>query len=143
MRYLRWFNLLCLVLIGLSFQVSASDSGTRNAEPSATTYEDIPFKQIDEVNSRTFLHVGAVLILVLAFGVLILWLMKKFIVEKSIGNFSDTRIKIVETKRLSTKLSVFLIRIDNQEYLLSQVGESTTMLRHEQLEPHCESSEGD
>lgn len=110
----------------------AADSHGDAAAAAAETQgnAEIPFKQASEVGSGTYLQVGLVLLLMLAVAGAVILLLKKLIVDKRMLRFSSSRIRLLEGRRISSKLSLYLVDVDGSEYLLSQAGDSSHMMRH-------------
>lgn len=95
------------------------------------TQPAIPFKQAEQISGATLLRVGAILIFVLIVGVAAILLLKKIILDRSLIKLPAARIRLAEARRLSSRLSVYLVVVDGQEYLVSQSGDSNFMLKHQ------------
>jgi len=81
--------------------------------------KDIPFKQTDSIsNEYLFLLLLAIIILSVAFFLLIRYLKSKGFVN--ITNSKEQRIKVIEKKYVSANTKLFLVKLDNKEYLLTE-----------------------
>ncbi|MCP4469629.1 MAG: hypothetical protein GY815_02895 [Gammaproteobacteria bacterium] len=123
------FTLICLLLSSPPLVADNPEEAEPAAEPTSG-YLEIPFKQASEVDSGTYLQVGVVLLLMLAVAAAAILLLKKLIVDKRMLQFPNSRIRLLEGRHISSKLSLYLVEIDGHEYLLSQAGEWNYMMRH-------------
>jgi hypothetical protein len=63
-------------------------------------------------------------------------MLKRYLQHKGLMHVAkDSRINLRETKRVSNKLTVHLVSIDGQDYLIAQTGDHTSMVPH-QPKPH-------
>ena len=127
-----WLALFCAASPTLadSHEVGNAVTGEDRNPP-----QSIPFKQAEQFSGASLLRVGAILVFVLILAVAVIIVLKKIILDRSVIKFPDSRIRLLEARRLSSRLSVFLVVVDEQEYLISQTGESSSMLRHESSAP--------
>ena len=90
----------------------------------------IPFKTSAGVSLLTIAQVIISLLFVLVVAYLIIWLLKKYNTGWIMGkNLQDSRVSLIEVKRLTPKLSVFLIGVDGETVLLAQSGDSVSFYK--------------
>lgn len=90
----------------------------------------IPFKTSAGISLLTIAQVIISLLFVLAVAYLIIWLLKKYNTGWIMGkNLQESRVSLIEVKRLTPKLSVFLIGVDDETVLLAQSGDSVSFYK--------------
>ena len=113
---------LCLTFAGIGSSAAESNSPKDGA---------IPFKRGDEVASAgSLLRVALSLGVVIVAGVGVLYLLKRY-VPASVGRMAggERRIDILEIRRVTSKLTLFLIKIDDETLLLTQSGDRVSHTR--------------
>jgi len=112
-----------ILCAALSF--TFADIGSSAAESNSPKDGTIPFKRGEEVASAgSLLRVVLSLGFVVVAGVGVLYLLKRY-VPASLGRMagSEGRIEILETRRVTPRLTLFLIKIDGETVLLTQSGD--------------------
>ena len=130
--------ILALVLTMVSasaFSESVVDNDTQDQigkqdnVTSAVDKFDVTFKQDDPVTTKYFLWVIFVFIIGIFISIASVYILKIYLSKKNfIANGKN--INILATRRLSTKLSIFLIEIDDKEYLISSSNEANSIVCH-------------
>jgi flagellar biogenesis protein FliO len=95
------------------------------AEQSAPTKEQIPFRRDAEaVDSGLALRVALALGLVVALGIGGVYALKRFM-PASLGGSGGTagRINVLEVRRVTPRLTLFLVEIDGEKFALVQSGD--------------------
>ncbi len=129
----REFARYAIVAITLYFSSAVCADGNSVNETTNNTppdYQSIPFKQAEDVKASKALSIGAIFIFVIIVAVIAVAILKKFLVDKDIMKLASSRIKLVEAKRLSPKVSIFLVQVDGKEYLLTQSNSPTHVINH-------------
>jgi len=103
-------GVLIVLLLGLLFMTSAATF--------ADTGSSIPYKTDGVADASMLFRVFISLLLVLALGVAALVLFKKYYLKVTITGLS--RITLIELKRLSPKLTIYRVGIDENEYVIAQ-----------------------
>lgn len=125
-------GLATAIIIACLFTALASARKSVAPQGPPTTEEPIPFKRQLTPASGSMSRVALVFILSLGVGIGTMVVLKKGLWKKGlIGTVSDTRISVSEVKRISPKVTVFLVSVDDKEYLLVQGGEQVTITRHD------------
>jgi hypothetical protein len=107
--------------------LAQKDPGDRPAASQA-----IPFKRQGPQVPDSEPRVVVVLLLALAGGIGGLVVLRRNLQKKGmIPSGNGSRITVVEMKRLSSKLNIFMLAVDGKEYLLLQSGEQTRIVRHD------------
>jgi flagellar biogenesis protein FliO len=120
----RAIFVLCIALVLCPPPVRAADGGSGKEST-------LPFKRTEEVASTTPLWR-----VVLSFGVVVAigfgaaYAVRRYIpasVGRAIG--SAGRIEVLEVRRITPKLTVYLIQADGEKFLLTQSGDRVTSQR--------------
>ena len=90
--------------------------------------EPIPFKKDSVVSGNTLARASMVLLFGVILAIAAAYGVRRFVYGNSPVPNTSRRIRILETKRLSAKTLLFLIEVDGNEFLLSQVGDSLVVL---------------
>jgi flagellar biogenesis protein FliO len=100
----------------LSFQVSQAQDNAIG---------EIPFKQ-DDVYSYGFLgRIILVTLICLALAVAVVWVLRRMLVRGAIGPAgTGESIKLSDYRRLTPKMSVYVLEIDQQRVAVVQSGEA-------------------
>ncbi|MDH5228487.1 MAG: flagellar biosynthetic protein FliO [Gammaproteobacteria bacterium] len=83
----------------------------------------IPFKQDEVITVALVSKVFVGLVIAITLAVFSIYIMRRFNFVPSAQSPGGRRIRLLETQRLSTKTTVFLVEIDQQTFLLSQAGD--------------------
>ncbi len=116
--------LFLALLIGFS-----APSPAAQHEPAARA-DGIPFKQTEEITAGTYIRVGATLLFVLAVAVVAILVLKKVMLERQLIKLPAARIRLLEARRISSRTSLFLVAVDDTEYLVTQAGNGNSVIRH-------------
>jgi flagellar biogenesis protein FliO len=101
------------------------------AQPAAIEVPaDIPYKKDPGHGSGSFLKAIIVMGLLLSLAGGALFLVKRSAIAGKLGIAEAKFIKLVELKRLSPKLNVYLLEVHGRQYLLAQAGESLSIVEH-------------
>lgn len=88
---------------------------------------DIAFKQTESIsNEYLFLLLFVLLILSVVFVLLVRYLKSKGLVNMT--HSKDKRIEVVEQKFVSANTKIFLVKLDNKEYLLTESTKNTHLI---------------
>jgi len=130
---------LLLTCLGLAPKVVWADEGS---DAGSAVEQIIPFKRQEPPVSGAAPKVVFVLLMLLAGGVGGLIVLRRNLQKKGvIPAVNGSRITVVEMKRLSSKLNVFLLAVDGKEYLLLQ-GEGQIQIARHDKSPEAESRHG-
>lgn len=99
-------------------------AGFTAAQGGAPAKEPIPFRRDADVDSGTALRVALALGLVIALGVGGVYALKRFL-PGSLGGAAGApgRIRVLEVRRVTPKLTLLLVEIDGQKIALAQSGD--------------------
>ena len=124
------YILLVIVISHLSIAVVyAQEPATENSRRAEDT---IPFKRQADQNAYSSSRV--VLVTMFAIGVALggIFFLRKYLQQKGLMNAVKAgRIVLTDVKRVSPKLTVYLISVDAKDYLIAQAGDQTTIIRHD------------
>ncbi len=98
----------------------------------AVSDQAIPFKKPSQSPSESAGRIGLVSLLSIALSLVAVIALKKVLQRK--GVISDTpgaRISVEDTKRLTPKLTVFLVKVDDIDYVLAQSGDELQLVKHQ------------
>jgi len=129
LKYRLAFAVLILLLLPCWGQIQGSGfaSGTGSAAE-----EPIPFKSQLTPSSDSLSRVITVFLLAVAGVVGGGYVLKKNLQKKGvIAAKSGNRIVVSETKTIAPKMTLYLVDIDRQEYLIAKSGEQIAIARHE------------
>lgn len=91
----------------------------------------ILFKSQSGLGTGTMYRVVLVTLLAIGMAIGSALLIKRYLQQKGlIHSEKSGRITVMETRRVSPKLAVFLISVDRQEYLVVHAGDETTVIQH-------------
>jgi flagellar biogenesis protein FliO len=111
-------------LAAVVFAAALAPAGFAAAQqPSAK--EPIPFRREADVDSGTALRVALALGLVIALGVGGVYALKRFL-PGSLGGAAGTttgRINVLEVRRVTPRLTLYLVEIDGEKFALVQSGD--------------------
>lgn len=120
--------LIVMLVCGL---FRASFALDRADETAPYSERPLIFKQEPVVSTGAASRVALVTLLAIGMAVGGAWLIRRYLRTKGmILTGEDGRITVKETRRVSNRLTLFLIAIDDQEYLVTQTGDKTTVARH-------------
>lgn len=86
----------------------------------------IPFKTQSALDSGTLLRIGAVLLLCLGLALVAALLLRRY---TGVGATAGSgRLRLLESRRLSPRLTLFLVEVDGNTHLLAQCGDSVVLL---------------
>lgn len=127
-------RLTCLILawlLGTVVCVSADDTAEAGSAPTAVVSE-IPYKELSAVPSGSLQRVAIVLVFALVIGVLAIWLLRKKLVSDGlITKVNNNRISLASIRRITPKLTIYVVEVDTISYLITQHGSNTQVIRHE------------
>ncbi len=109
-------------------------------EPGAPDPPSIPFKQEDAVGPSLTLKVIIVTFFCVVLAVAAAWLVRKRFYGKTLVQSAGARIQLHDFKRLTPKLNVFVVGIDEKDYVIVQSGEQVTLTPHRSVPKHNEKS---
>ncbi|MGD9364150.1 MAG: hypothetical protein PVH87_00515 [Desulfobacteraceae bacterium] len=123
------FGLLIAFLLSSYFNIGfaqdQADSALQISE------RPILFKSQSGLGTGTMYRVVWVTLLAMAMAIGSALLIKRYLQQKGLIHFEKGgRITVIETRRVSPKLTVFLISVDLQEYLIVHAGDETTVIQH-------------
>lgn len=130
----RYASHVVVLVFALHLLILAPASAQENTQSaSATTGEEtIPFKHQAIPDRSIFsrivlISIGAVgLIMAVSVG------LKRALYKKGLVFVAnDKRIKVLEVKRVAPKLTVFLLEVDGNDYLLAQCVDQIQLARHD------------
>lgn len=118
-----------LVIATLSLPVLAQpDSQEAGA---ATGLQPISFKRDDTVSERTLVKVGVVTLFGVLLALAVLVALKKLLVKLPSAEGGENRIRLQVVKRLTPKLMLLIVHVDDKEYLIAQSGERVCITPHQ------------
>lgn len=125
--------LFCLVaLFGLIFLSSMTQVQARASDavsPADTQVaEPIPYRQDQVIPPATLSRVLLAILLAILVGFISIAILKKYLFGMHFKENKIQRIKLIEARCLSPKLSLFLVQVDNTDILLVQTGEHVVSL---------------
>jgi hypothetical protein len=122
-------RILLLVLAISCVHVAVADSAYGQSA-AVEAPADIPYKKDPGQGSVSFFKAIIVMALLLGFAGGALFLVKRSAIAGKLGIAEAKFIKLVELKRLSPKLNVYLLEVHDRQYLLVQAGESLSIVEH-------------
>ncbi len=100
-----------------------------------TASEPIPFKQAPEPNGDTLHRVVWVALVAISIVIGVGIVLKRSLQNKGlIGSAVGKRILLSDTKRITPKVTVYLLNVDSQDYLMVQSGDQLQLIRHDRKE---------
>jgi len=98
--------------------------GFTAAQGAGPAKEPIPFRREADVDSGTALRVALALGLVIALGIGGVYALKRFL-PGSLGAATGTtgRINVLEVRRVTPRLTLYLVEIDGEKFALVQSGD--------------------
>jgi flagellar biogenesis protein FliO len=120
---LRIFVLACALVVAPLAVAATTPRTDASAEPR------IPYKQSDESAAGLVLRVAGGLTLVLLLGVGAAFVLKRYMptLQRPLSS-GPARINVLEIRRLTPKISLFLVELDGVTLLLGQNGEQVSTL---------------
>jgi flagellar biogenesis protein FliO len=128
--FLQAVVLLLILFSFLAAPLNASEDA--KTQTGSSMDEPIPFKRQTMPTKDYFPRVISVSLVAvgLVFGVGVC-LRRKLLKKGLIIAASGLRIKVSESKRITPKMTVFLIDVDGKDYLLVQSGEQIQLAKHD------------
>ncbi len=129
MRASTFIFIYLVLLIGgfCSLSYAEVDSVDRNVQPN----QAIPFKTEKTTSDVSLTRVMVVLVVAIGLSLAAILMLKKFLLHKEKVNLkAGGRISVLETRRVTPKLVMVLVKVDNEEYLLAQSEHQLQMTRH-------------
>lgn len=92
------------------------------------TATGLPLRKESIIPQGTLLRVTIAIIIGLALAVAATYLLKRYLFARNSLDSSDQRMQLLEVKRLSPRLILFRVRVDNKTMVLAQSGEQLVEL---------------
>lgn len=114
-------------LFSFSGEVNANESEMDAVAKSHSSKKinTIPYKQEKEISEKSGPILTVLFVFVVAAAIFVYFFKKKLSITNSI---QSGNIKIIETKRLNTRLTVFHIEVKNKEIIIVQSGDNIKTL---------------
>lgn len=90
----------------------------------------IPYRAEEAFSAGAIARLALALLVAIALAVVVLYLLKRFFFRTGVPGAPGQRIQLLEVRRLSPKLVLFLVAVDGEAYLLAQSGDNLISLRH-------------
>lgn len=131
----RFLYIVLLTLIPLLAPTSAYSENESGVVSGDVNTQAIPFKKNEVFSEKNLLRTGIVSMLgvLVAFGVLIV--IKRYVVNQPAGVTDMNCINLRAVKRLTPKLMLFVVCVDNREYLILQSGDRVAVTKHRENIP--------
>ncbi|MCG7977056.1 MAG: hypothetical protein G8D89_12965 [gamma proteobacterium symbiont of Clathrolucina costata] len=117
-------------LYGTSVQAQVSSlsspSGTESSIKEPT--QGLPLRKDGVIPQGTLVRVSIAIIIGLVLAVSVAYLIKRYLFARNPIGSSEHRMQLLEVKRLSPRLMLFRVRIDDKMIVLAQSGEQLTEL---------------
>lgn len=123
-----FFGLLFFVSLVLSPSLPASGAEGSYLPPG--TNNAIPYKRESPVDGAAVIKSFVILFVLLGAVTAAAFFFKKSEFAKKLGVSEFKHIDLIELRRLSPKLTVYLIRVHGKHYLLTQAGENVSVVEH-------------
>jgi len=92
--------------------------------------QEIPFKSSSAIGFLSVLQIIVSFVFVIVVAYLVILMLKKYNTGWLMGkNVQDSRISLIEVKRLTPKLSIFLIGVGDETVMLAQSGDSVSFYK--------------
>ena len=121
-----------VILTGLFFCYIDNDSYAQTTEETlpekVQTSESIPYRQDQVIPPAAVSRIVVALLIALVVGVIGILFLKKYIFQQHTTGVDGKKIQVLETRRLSPKLVMFLLQVDQHRVLLAQHGDSIVTL---------------
>lgn len=129
MRTMTCWAVLSFILGVFLLQAAYAQEPADEKRPA--TAQAIPFKRQPNIDTGSVYHVAWMTLLAAGVAVGSAFLIKKYLQQRGLIHIAkDSRINVLDTKRVSPKLTVFLISIDGMNYVVLQSADRTTITRH-------------
>lgn len=107
-------------------KIAADQSKPSESErvlPDTTQYKNLPFRKSDISSMDQGVSAYLILMTLLVFVVLVLYFFRRHLSQKGmLPNTSEHRLRYVERCRLNTNSHVYLVSLDNNEFLIADNG---------------------
>ncbi|WP_316369609.1 hypothetical protein [Candidatus Thiodiazotropha sp. CDECU1] len=106
-------------------QAEDSDLPSPAATESSTTEptQGLPLRKDSVIPQGTLLRVSVAIVIGLILAIAVVYLIKRYIFARTPIGTSDQHMQLLEVKRLSTRLMLFRVRVDDRTIVLAQSGE--------------------
>ena len=122
-------GLLIALLLFTAVDVCLALDEAQETNPSQE--RPIVFKKEPVISTGAASRVALVTLLAIGMAVGGAWLIKRYLKTKGmIISGADGRLAVKETRRVSNRLTLLLVSVDEQEYLIAQAGDNTTVVQH-------------
>ena len=114
------------------FNVIAEEPPAESEPVVQVSESSIPFKQVPSTPQGTYSRVATALVVIIGLSLLVIFVLRRQLVKRGLlSDSNDVRILVSASKRLTPKLNVFLIEVDNKSYLLAHSGNNIQMINHD------------
>jgi len=130
MKYLFTVILMLALHVGVNAEEVNAMHEPAQVE-SGKAKESIPYKRENIVDSSYIGKIVVVLVVLLSLVALVLFVLNKLGIGINVnarGDIASQRIKLLEVKRLSTKITVFYVEVDKTPLVLAQSGDSLLLI---------------
>lgn len=111
---------------------SASKSEGSYSPPAANS--EIPYKRENSVDGTAIIRSFIILFVLLGAVTAAAFFLKRSEFARKLGVSEFKHIDLIELRRLSPKLTVYLIKVQGKHYLLTQAGEHVSVVEHSEWE---------
>ena len=132
---------LSLQLVGMNI-VLAESSNNQMESPENPVIQQIPYKQenvLSTVSVGRFAFAG-IFSLIVAIGVI--YFMKRYYFGKDLIGVDRHKIRLLESRKITPKTFIFLIRYSGKDYLLAQVGDTLQVIDKTEADISNKNDEG-
>lgn len=88
----------------------------------------LPFRNESVIPTPTLLRVAAVMVLGLALAIAVVFILKRYLFARDLIGSGKHRMQLLEVRRLSPRLILFMVRVDEKTMVLAQSGERLVAL---------------
>lgn len=129
MRKARYGLLPALMICFLYLNGAFAQETVTGTAPEAE--QTIPFKRPSASDTGSVYRVVFATLFAIGLAAGSAWVLKRYLQHKGVmQSAKGGRITVTEMRRVSTKLTVYLVSIDGQHYLIAQAGDNITMIQH-------------
>lgn len=124
-------HLLVVSWVVLAVVASFPDIASGTVGEAVATSESIPFKEESPVTVGSIQRIALVLLFVIGIGIAATLVLRKQLEKRGLlGLPAGDRITVEATRRIAPRLSVYLINIDKQGYVVVQSGSDIQLTPH-------------
>jgi flagellar biogenesis protein FliO len=106
-----------------SDSLSHEEQNPEKSKAAHDTFQGVPYRKESVIPPETLTRVLVVIVFSMLLVFAVVYLLKKYLITRNLLGRDEHRMQLIETRRLSQRSNLFMVRIDDKTMVLAQCGE--------------------